>query len=201
MSDYTDLFTSFYNQFILRDLLSIILPGYIIIIAALYSNFQTEIIIDFLSDDLSIIIVFIIVGISYVLGILLLLLGDKTGLCSTYYTTTPTDMRKRHIKFHRTLCLAYHEKENIFANIRERYIIFMQTSGNMAWASVISLFIVLFSYVIHSLIHQPVNNFGYNQIFLMISFLVIATFFGICNRHFKEYLEDWDSLIIDQQYQ
>jgi hypothetical protein len=201
MSDYADLFTSFYNQFILRDLLSIILPGFILIIAALYSNFETKIIIDFFADNLSFLIVFVILGISYVLGILLLLLADRTRICSTFYTATPTEQREQSIRFYRTLSLVYKDEERIFANMRERYIIFMQTCGNMTWTSIISLFIVLFSYILRKHLSQEINDFWHNQIFLIIFFAIIAIFFCIGHYHFKDYLKDWDKIIIDRKTQ
>jgi hypothetical protein len=195
MSEWGDLFTSFYNQFVLRDLLSIVLPGFLIIMAALYSNFQTNAIIDFFSNDLSILIVFIFFGLSYVMGILLLFFADLTGIFSTFYTD-PMGMKKKTIRFHRVLNHIYKE-EKIFANIRERYIIFMQTSGNMAWASLTSFFTVLFSYLLCS---QKINNFGYNQFVLAFLFLIILFCFGSSHFHFKQYLKDWDKLIIDDMY-
>ena len=200
MSDYTELFTSFYNQFILRDLLSIVLPGFSIIMATLYSNFQTKILLNFFSGELSILIMFSIVGISYVLGIFLVFLADTTGIGSTFYTPTPTSMRKRTIRFHRTLSLAYQQKEMVFGNIRERYIIFMQTTGNMAWACEISFYITIFSYWIRSYASPQTNDFGYNPFALALLFPIFAVILLICHFHFKDSLEDWDKLIIDEIY-
>jgi len=95
-------------------------------------------------------LIFLLLALSYIFGIFFLFLSDATGFCRTYYTEDSKKMKERTKAFHEKLENGYWHKEKIkekFANIRERYIIFMQTSGNLAWASLI-IFILSCSFLI-----------------------------------------------------
>jgi hypothetical protein len=189
MSDYGDLFTSFYNQFILRDLLSIVLPGFIVIVSLLTLTGQNYYVNCIFSSEISPLCIFLILAFSYILGIIFLSLSDITTFCRTYYGNDPTEMKRQTKRFYEKLDNNYHEKQSTkdrFANIRERFIIFMQATGNMAWAS---LTIIFFNFFI--LLH------GINNIWAIATFGVIFVFATISNCLFRKYLEDWDTVIID----
>jgi hypothetical protein len=189
MSDYGDLFTSFYTQFILRDLLSIILPGFIVIITLLTFWGRLFLLGSIFSNEISFLLIFLILGLSYFIGILFIFLSDVTGFCKTYYTETGNLMRERTKKFHETIVnepkgeKIPHER---FANIRERYIIFAQTCGNMAWAS---LTIIFYGFVL---------AFGYNKIAFLLPFYWVLLVFSVLGHcHYQINLENWDDIIID----
>ena len=187
MSEYGDLFTSFYNQFVLRDLLSIVFPGFFVIITTLFFIGRRFHIYSIFSTEISLLLVFLILGFSYFIGILFLFLSDATGFCKTYYTDKSIDMRKRTKAFHEKLETGYWHKEGIkekFANIRERYIIFMQACGNMAWASLSILIICLITFFMHQ-----------HLIFLLFVIPLCLSNFGYC--HFRKYLQDWDKLFLN----
>ena len=191
MSDYGDLFTNFYNQFILRDLLSIVLPGFIVIVTTLFfieGRFPLK---KIFSNDISFLSIFLILGFSYILGIFFLYLSDMTGFCKTYYTKKPKEMKIRTKAFHEKLENGYWYKDRIkgnFAKIRERYIIFMQASGNMAWAMLTLLTIIgIFAILI--------QNIDFFWIILIFLFLFCLSSFS--HYHYKKYLKEWDDVIMD----
>ena len=102
MSDLGDLFANFYNQFLLRDLLSMIMPGFTIIFV-LSKIIDIPFLGEFDSPNLSIFSIIIIFSFSYILGILLAGLSDTTKFLKTYYGDNPTEFRKKLKEFYQKM--------------------------------------------------------------------------------------------------
>ena len=189
MSDYTDLFTSFYNQFILRDLLSMILPGFIVIFVfskLFYEQIEPSLWIVSIIPFLSLII---ILSLSYLIGILFIGLSDTLRIFKTYYTPTANEQRKKVKGYYERLSATHNQKAiKQFSQIRERYIIFMQTCGNFGWACIISIITI-------GVTHPSVifTDLKYS----LIIFLILLLFSGMGYYKFKKYLKNWDDLILN----
>lgn len=169
--------------------MSIVLPGFLVIIVTLFFWNQKYLKYIISSSLSQLLLIFLLLGISYEIGILFLFLSDRTGICKTFYTKDSNLFREITKNFHEKCANTYPKNKEMFANLRERYIIFTQTCGNMTWASSIIIFIILIHYFTR--FRNP-----YDGIFLTI-FSIILVLTISAHSFFQRYLEEWDNKIID----
>jgi hypothetical protein len=210
MTDWENVVSRLYSDFILRDLLSFVAPGAILLGSFLYLFLPISGLYQ-VFNQLNPFLFILFFGICYVIGIGLLIFGDaddqnksKTSKWysipknkfPTYYTDTPCDQQKK------VKCLFVgltnpHTKDN-FLKIRERYVIFMQTCGNCHTALYLSFFLIVAKTLF--LFYQGYFEFDG----LSKSILLLLTLFGVIisvrilyKGHFvyKEMLEKWDGVI------
>jgi hypothetical protein len=89
MFEWGELFTSFYNQFVLRDLLSMVLPGLTVIFvySLFFKGFKFVHLALILFRNSWISLIFLLAT-SYLIGVFFIVFSDKTRLFKTYYTRT-----------------------------------------------------------------------------------------------------------------
>jgi hypothetical protein len=192
MSELEDLLTNLYTKFVLRDLLSFVLPGFtLFFVCSLLFHDPMRIVHRLLmSPEISWFSIILIFLISYFVGVLLIVLSDMTQFFKTYYTINPEDQQKRVKRFYEELSCHFQNNKKEFSQIRERYVIFMQTCGNFSW-----VFIILILPIAHACAcSNDGNSFPLLLLFVILLALSIT---GYCI--FRTRLIDWDNLFLSYQ--
>lgn len=191
MSDWGDLFTSFYDQFVLRDLLSMVFPGLMVILV--YSLFFNEPAISLhwflIYQGIPWLSLILVLALSYLIGILFIGISDLTRIFRTFYTDKPEDYQKRVKAFIDRTFSGGNEKGKKFLQIRERYVIFTQACGNFAWACITSIYIIIMAQCSGK---DPIVNLYAALLFLLLLF---ATWIG--HIEFTKRQIGWDNLFIE----
>jgi hypothetical protein len=144
MVDVGNVISEFYSEFVLRDLLSFVTPGAIVLGSVLYLIWPVGFLLH-LFYFLNPLLFIPLFGMCYIIGIGLLVLGDADNQnnSSEYRWWIPPWPKNRFPTFHaltaeqqQTIVKRFYRNltnqntKDQFSKIRERYIIFMQTCGN-----------------------------------------------------------------------
>lgn len=191
MSEGGDLFTSFYNQFVLRDILSMVFPGLTVLLIYWISIKEPikHFFWIFADSDLNFLPLLFVIALSYVISILFIGLSDWAGCFRTYYTKDPENYQKRTKDIIEKLSTyPYRACGNKMLQIRERYVIFTQSCGNFGWAC-------FFSAVIFCLSD---NN---NKFWFALFFIVLSATSWIGYDQFKTRQVGWDKQFLNDDYE
>ena len=201
MADTEKIITSFYSDFILRDVLSFVTPGAILLGSLLYTFWPSDFIInEFLKvNPLLFIPLF---GLCYMIGIGLMMIGEKKdltygktrfpvcqlGIFPTYYKENV----KNQLDLTKTIFekLAGKNNKDDYLKMRERYIIFKQACGNCAISFMCSIIILAIKIGIIG------TDFVPTIIMIIIMFLLLFPLTNGFDAHDKR-REIWDNLILD----
>lgn len=206
MNGIESIASRFYSDFILRDLLSFVTPGAIVLGSVLYLFLPLGFLLR-IFNELNPLLYIPLLGLCYIIGIGLLMLGEEIdstyeccfkkisiGWFSTFHAPTAIEQQKVVKSFHEKL--TNHTRDQ-FSKIRERYVILMQACGTCCLAILISAVILLIKFQLIYPLHSRLFHW-----IIPISILIIGMFFiaillgnGYCVH--KKRLKDWDNLIID----
>jgi hypothetical protein len=212
MSEFDTVVSGFYSNFVLRDLLSFVTPGAILLGSILFLILPLNYLIRFF-NNLNLILYIFLFGLCYIIGFSLMMMGEflgqyLNGRYLTYYKESSESQQKRTLEFYENLT-----NQNIkdrVSKIRERYVIFMQSCGNCCMA--LSFSIILFTIKL-IFIYNIFTNYTFlfhlspwyffhlkNEIILAIVLTICMIFLlGVLDygyRIHKGRLKCWDDLVV-----
>jgi hypothetical protein len=215
MSEVGNIVSGFYSDFVLRDLLSFVTPGAILLGSILFLILPLNYLIHFF-NNLNWILYIFLFGLCYIIGFGLMMVGEflgqylkfLKGRYLTYYKESPESQQKRLLGFYESL--TNQNTKDKLSKIRERYVVFMQSCGNCCVALIFSIILFIVKLVF---IYNILTNYTFlfhlspwyffhlkNEIVLAIVLtismilLFVVLDYGYCIH--KGRLKSWDDFVI-----
>jgi len=195
MVTVTDVLDSLYSNFVLRDFLSLVTPGAIILGTILYCQFGFAGTVAII-EKIPFLVFFPLFGICYVIGIGTWTFGEIASkkILNTNFTIYDYDKKENEKKYYQNLKKIYENKSgltnlSVILKTRERFILLMQTCGNFFIALGISLVILLLYYFSGSALHSGL----FSLIIISMFLLSVICYYGYVVH--REYLKLWDQII------
>lgn len=195
MVTITDVLDSLYSNFVLRDFLSLVTPGAIILGTILYCQLGFAGAVAVI-EKIPFFVFFPLFGICYVVGIGTWTFGEIVSkkILNANFTIYDYDKKENERKYYQNLKRIYENKSGltnlpVILKTRERFILLMQTCGNFFIALCISLVILLLYYIFGSTVHSGL----FFLIAISIFLLSVISYYGYIVH--KEYLKLWDQII------
>lgn len=193
----TGFFDSLYSQFLLRDLLAKVFPGFIVVfgigtlvssdpawLAGFSSNFDTTILFG------------LIYGTSFVVGLIIQFAGERTGLIIIFVWPAADDNDNRQVSLRRAQEFLLHNRLTDPAlRQRERFAILKELSGNLGASALILALAVLFS-ALSPAAPEPLSRL----IALIILFAIAMCLLHLNEHHATEQLI-WEQELLSRSQQ
>ncbi len=203
MADGEKIVTGFYTEFVLRDVLSFVTPGAILLGSLLYALWPLDSIINEF-QKMNPFLFIPLFGLCYLIGIGLMMIGEKKeikieksrfswcqlGFFPTFYTeTTKMQLDLQKMIFEK---LSDKSNKDDYLKMRERYIIFKQACGNCALSFIFSIIIFALKIAILRADFIP------TLIMIIIMFLSLFPLTnGFDTHHTRKKI--WEDLILNNQ--
>ena len=191
----SDVLDSLYSNFVLRDFLSLVTPGAIILGTLLLCQFGFDGTIHIL-EQIPFVVYFPLFGICYILGVGMWTIGEllSKALLNGNFTIYDYDTRDNERKYYTNLKRMYeklsgNENRQVIIKIRERFVLLMQTCGNCC----IALFISVIILVICELSGQSRNSGYFIQFVVGMILVFLVCYFGYVIH--RKYLKLWDQIV------